>query len=169
MTDLPSFAAALVSEGVAPEHPNRMTRFGQLVGTWRVSGERLDEATGEWTARDFTWIVSWVMEGRAVEDLEVIEVDGQASTVAVAVRVYDPAAGVVRVSYFAPAANQFANLVAQGWRDGLRQDGTQNDERPIRWNFSEITDESYVFDGWVSDDDGATWKLVEHLEGTRLG
>ena len=168
MTEAPTFAKALVSEGVAPEHPNRMTRFGQLVGTWRVTGHRIDEGTGERTPRDFTWIVSWVMEGRAVEDLELADIDGQTSTVAVALRVYDPAAGLVRVSYFSPASNQYANLVAQGWRDGIRQDGTQNDERPIRWNFSEITGDSYAFDGWVSDDDGVTWKLVEHLDGVRL-
>jgi hypothetical protein len=121
VSDLPTFAEALVSDDVAPEHPNRMTRFGQLVGSWHVTGTRLDESSGDWTERAFTWIVSWVMEGRAIEDLEVVEVVGGASTVAVAVRVYDPAAGVVRVSYFAPVANRFANLVAQGWRDGVRR------------------------------------------------
>ena len=165
----PDFASALVSQAVAPEHPNRMTRFGQLVGSWQVRGRRLEESTGEWTGRDFIWIVSWVMGGRAIEDLEVVDGDDGPLTIAIAVRVYDPAAGLVRVSYVSPANNQYANLVAQGWRDGIRQDGSQNDERPIRWNFSEITDDSYVFDGWVSDDEGSTWKLVEHLEGTRLG
>ena len=168
MTEQPSFADALVSAGVAPEHPNRMTRFGQLVGTWQVRGTRLDEATGEWSDRSFTWIVSWVMGGRAIEDLEVIDVDGEPTTIAIAVRVYDPTAGLVRVSYFSPTSNQYANLAAQGWRDGIRQDGTQNDERPIRWNFSSITDDSYEWDAWTSDDDGATWKLVQHLDGVRL-
>ncbi|MHA7984897.1 hypothetical protein ACX9R5_03750 [Rathayibacter sp. CAU 1779] len=163
----PDFAGALISSAVAPEHPNRMTRFGQLVGSWRVVGRRLDE-DGAWVDRDFTWLVSWVMGGRAIEDIEVIRTQDGPLTVAVAVRVYDPAAGIVRVSYFSPANNQYANLVAQGWRDGIRQDGTQNDERPIRWNFSAISDDHYEFDGWVSDDEGATWTLVEHLEGTRI-
>lgn len=163
------FADALVSSGPSPEHPKRMTRFGQLVGSWHVRGRRLDEPTGEWRDRDFTWLVSWVMDGRAIQDLEVVEKDDREQTIAVAVRVYDPTAGIVRVSYFSPALNQYANLVAQGWRDGIRQDGTQNDERPIRWNFSEVSAQSYTFDGWVSDDDGVTWKLVEHLEGERLG
>ncbi len=162
------FAESLVSSGPSPEHPKRMRRFGRLVGSWHVVGRRLDEPTGEWEDRDFTWIVSWVMGGRAVEDIEVVDSGDGADTIAIAVRVYDPTAGLVRVSYFSPSNNQFANLVAQGWRDGIRQDGTQNDERPIRWNFSAITGESYVFDGWVSDDDGVTWKLVEHLEGERL-
>jgi hypothetical protein len=76
--------------------------------------------------------------------------------------------GAVRVTYAAPATNQFCSLVGVDWHDGIRQDGTQNDDRPIRWNFSAITERSYVWDGWVSDDDGANWKLVEHIEGTRL-
>lgn len=163
------FADALVSSGPSPQHPQRMTRFGQLVGCWHVRGRRLDESTGEWRDRDFAWLVSWIMDGRAIEDLEVVGSGGDAETLAVAVRVYDPAAGVVRVSYFSPALNQYANLVAQGWRDGVRQDGTQNDERPIRWNFSDISDGRYAFDGWVSDDGGSTWKLVEHLDGERIG
>jgi len=163
------FADALVSSGPSPEHPKRMTRFGQLVGSWHVRGRRLDEATGEWRTRDFTWLVSWVMDGRAIEDLEVVDSGRGPETLAVAVRVLDPTAGVVRVSYFSPALNQYANLVAQGWRDGIRQDGTQNDERPIRWNFSGVSEQSYTFDGWVSNDEGATWELVEHLEGERLG
>jgi hypothetical protein len=162
------FSDALVSSGPSPEHPKRMTRFGQLVGSWHVRGRRLEETTGEWRDRDFTWLVSWVMDGRAIEDLELVDSGKGPETVAVAVRVYDPTAGVVRVSYFSPALNQYANLVAQGWRDGIRQDGTQNDERPIRWNFSNVSEQSYTFDGWVSDDEGATWKLVEHLEGERL-
>ncbi|GAB3394660.1 hypothetical protein GCM10027568_25640 [Humibacter soli] len=164
----PQFADALISAGPSREHPKRMTRFGQLVGSWTVHGTRLDESTGEWFDRDFTWIVQWVMDGRAVEDLEVVDTAEGPVTAAIALRVHDPAAGLVRVSYFSPTTNQYANLVAQGWRDGIREDGSQNDGRPIRWNFSSITDESYEWDGWVSDDEGASWKLVEHLEGARL-
>jgi hypothetical protein len=167
-SDHKDFADALISAGPSPKHPKRMTRFGQLVGSWKVHGTRLDETTGEWSDRDFTWIVQWVMDGHAIEDLEAVDTADGRVTTAVALRVHDPSAGLVRVSYFSPATNQYANLVAQGWRDGIREDGSQNDGRPIRWNFSSITDESYEWDGWVSDDDGTTWKLVEHLEGVKI-
>lgn len=163
------FVAALVNDG--PQHPERMKRFGQLVGSWDVRGRRLDEAGGEWSERSFTFLVSWVLEGRGIQDLEVVTApDGSRTTLATALRVYDPSEGIVRISYFSPESNQYCNLVVSStWKGGIRQDGTQNDGRPIRWNFSDITDTTYVWDGWVSDDEGITWHLVEHLEGTRVG
>jgi len=166
------FADALLSDGPDKRYAARMRRFGRLVGTWDARGRRLDETTGEWHDRTFTWIVNYVLGGRAVQDIEVTPNAAKPDemvTVATALRVYDPVAGVNRVSYFSPEDNQYCNLVAIGWRDGIRQDGTQNDGRPIRWNFSAITDDTYVWDAWVSNDDGSTWELVGHIDGTRIG
>ncbi|HEY5221656.1 MAG TPA: hypothetical protein VIJ18_01185 [Microbacteriaceae bacterium] len=173
VTDNPpsDFARALITDGPTTKYPARMRRFGKLIGTWDARGRSLDEATGQWAERSFTWVVSFVLGGRAVQDVEVVpsaEDPSVSETVATALRVYDPVAGVVRVSFFSPAANQYANLVAIGWHKGIRQDGTQNDGRLIRWNFSEITRESYTWDGWVSSDDAATWLHVGHVDGTRI-
>lgn len=168
---LPGFADALITDGPAPGYPARMRRLGQLVGTWQVRGTRLNEDTGEWGDCSFTWIVSHVLDGRGLQDIEVVPSEtalGQYETIATALRIYDPVAGVVRVSYFSPVKNRYANLVAIGWRDGVRQDGTQNDGSLVRWNFSSIGPSSYVWDGWVSNDDGSTWEHVEHLEGARV-
>jgi hypothetical protein len=165
------FSHALITDAPTSHYPARLRRFGKLVGTWDARGRRLNEATGEWHERSFIWVVSFVLGGRAVQDVEVMpnaDDPNVAETTATALRVYDPAVGVVRVSYFSPAANQYANLVAIGWRNGIRQDGTQNDGRPIRWNFSSITRDSYVWDGWVSSDDAATWLHVDHVDGARI-
>lgn len=164
------FSNALVADHAAPRYAARLRRFGQLVGVWDAVGTRLDEASGEWAERRFTWVVSYILDGRGVEDVEV-EADpahpGKHRSVAAAMRVYDPVAGAVRVSYMSPARGEYCNLIAIGWRDGIRQDGTGTDGRPIRWNFSSLTGDSYVWDAWVSDDDGATWQLTEHVEGHR--
>lgn len=167
----PRFAEALIAAGPTPEYPGRMNRFGQFVGSWAAQGKRLDEVTGEWAEREFTWIVGFILDGRAVQDVEVIASSTNPSgfeTVATAVRVYDAHAGAWRVSYFAPTTGEYCNLVATAWRHGIRQDGTRTDGRAIRWNFTEITEESYTWEGWVSDDDGSTWRLIERNEGTRI-
>ena len=46
---------------------------------------------------------------------------------------------------------------------------SQTDGRPIRWNFSNITEESFEWDGWVSDDEGRTWWLEQHIDAKRTG
>ena len=165
------FAEALIADGPTPEYPGRMRRFGQLVGTWAVHGSKLDESTGEWAEREFTWIVQFVLDGRAVQDVEVEASTTHPSgfeTVATAVRVYDQLAGAWRVSYFAPTLGEYCHLVATPYRNGLRQDGTGTDGRPVRWNFTSITEDGYTWEGWVSDDEGTTWHLVEHNEGVRV-
>lgn len=168
---VPDFANALMAPGPTPEYPGRMRRFGQLVGTWAAKGSRLDEATNEWIERDFTWIVAFILDGRAVQDVEVVASDTHPSgfeTVATAVRVYDSLAGAWRVSYFAPTTGEYCHLVATPHRHGIRQDGTRTDGRSIRWNFTSITATSYKWEGWVSEDEGTTWVLVEHNEATRV-
>jgi hypothetical protein len=169
------FARALLSEGPVARYSASLTRFGQLVGSWDARGTRLDEATGEWTERHFTWIVAFILGGHGVQDLEVVQrsqdpkTTETAETIATALRVYDPVAGAVRVSFASPVSNQYCNLIAVDWHDGIRQDGTQNDGRPIRWNFTSIGDYHYSWEGWVSNDGGASWELVEHIDGTRIG
>jgi hypothetical protein len=118
--------------------------------------------------REFDYLVAWVLEGRAIQDLEVVtEPDGTRRTVAIGLRVADPQAGIARVSFFAPDSNEFASMIASTWRGGVRQDGSQNDGRPIRWNFTDIREDGYDWQGWVSDDEGVTWRLVEELHGVR--
>jgi len=173
MTTIPTprFDQALVSSDATPEYPERMKRFGRLVGSWNVKGHRLDESTGDWAEREFIWLMELILDGRAVQDVELVARDSHPSgfeTVATAIRVYDPFAGVWRVSYFAPVAGEYCHLVASPYRYGIRQDGTRTDGKAIRWNFTSITATSYKWEGWVSSDEGATWLLIEHNEATRI-
>lgn len=164
-------ADTLIASGPTADYPSRMRRFGQLVGSWAAKGSRFNEATGEWQVRDFIWVVDYILDGRAVQDVELEASTAHPSgfeTVATAVRVYDPHAGVWRVSYFAPTTGEYCHLVATPYRAGIRQDGTRTDGKLIRWNFTSITDKTYAWEGWLSDDEGATWRLIERNEGERV-
>ena len=165
-----AFARALISSGPTADHP-RMQLFGRLVGRWSAEVRFLDEASGAWSESEQEWIFAYTLGGRAVQDVLVTpdpahpdRLEGRGSTI----RVYDTALGAWRVSWFGAAAGDFCTLVATPHRrDGIRQDGTQTDGRPIRWNFSGITDDSFEWDGWVSDDEGRTWWLEQHIDATR--
>lgn len=164
-----SFADALISDAATERYPNRMSRFGRLVGRWNVHSRRMDEETGHWHESDFVWVVGFILDGKAVQDVALVATDDGYSTIATAVRVYDREMGAWRVSYFEPERGEYAHLVATAHkRDGIRQDGTRNDGLLIRWNFSKITDHSYRWESFVSEDEGTTWVLNEHNEGTRI-
>ncbi|AWB87478.1 hypothetical protein [Mycetocola zhujimingii] len=164
-----SFADALISDAATERYPNRMSRFGRLVGRWNVHSRRMDEATGNWHESDFVWVVGFILDGKAVQDVALTPTDGGFETIATAVRVYDRDMGAWRVSYFEPERGEYAHLVATAHkRDGIRQDGTRNDGLLIRWNFSKITDHSYQWESFVSEDEGTTWVLNEHNEGIRV-
>ncbi len=165
-----SFVNALLAAGPQSAHPDRMRLFGQLVGTWNVTNRLLDESTGEWSEASLVWTFAYVLDGRAVQDVLVRPDahDPDARTaLGTTVRVYDPQLGVWRVNWFGTASGDYCTLVASGHRDGIRQDGTQTDGRPIRWNFSAITADSFAWDGWVSNDEGATWWLEQHMDAVR--
>jgi len=166
---IPSFAEALVASGPTEKYPTRMNRFGRLVGRWSVHSRRLDEVTGEWNESEFVWVVGFILDGRAVQDVSLRATDAGYETIATAVRVYDPAMGAWRVSYFEPGRGEYCHLVATSYRsDGIRQDGTRNDGMLIRWNFSGITDDRYTWESFVSRDEGKTWELDEHNDGVRI-
>lgn len=169
MSDHPTFADALISDAATEQYPTRMDRFGRLVGTWNVHSRRLDEETGEWAESDFVWVVSFILDGRAVQDVSLAPQGDGYATIGTAVRVYDWMMGGWRVSYFEPERGEYAHLVATAHkRDGIRQEGTRNDGQLIRWNFSKITESTYVWESFVSHDEGKTWILCEHNDGVRV-
>lgn len=163
-------AGALISDAATPLYPARMRRFGRLVGTWDVTSRLLDENTGEWAEAALTWTFAYILDGRGVQDVISRRVDGDPATteaLGTTVRIYDPTLGVWRISWFGVTGGNYCSLMATGHGGGIRQDGTQTDGRPIRWNFSDITRDSFSWDGWVSNDDGATWWHEQHMDAVR--
>lgn len=165
------FTGALVAAGPTPLYAHRIATFGALVGAWSVTGKRRESADGDWADVAFEWRVAFILDGRGVQDVSTTgntDVPGGVETVSTAVRVYDPVLGAWRVSYVEPRRGEYAHLVATAHRDGIRQDGTRNDDKLIRWNFTRIADDTYAWESWVSDDEGDTWWLQAHNEGSRI-
>jgi hypothetical protein len=63
------FVGALVASGPTSNYPERMRRFGQLVGTWSIASRTLNEDTQEWSESELTWTFAYILDGRAVQDV----------------------------------------------------------------------------------------------------
>jgi hypothetical protein len=160
------FVDGLIAEGPAAEHAGELALFGRFVGEWQVDNRSLIESTAEWVESRFRWVFAWILDGRGVQDV-IVGAHGRAS--GTTLRIFDPALDAWRVYWFGVAGGDYCDLraVADG-PDGILLDGVQTDGRRIRWQFSGITADSFVWEGRVSNDGGASWWLEQHMDARRV-
>ena len=100
--------------------------------------------------------------------------DAEGTEVGATMQVWDTKSGVWRIT--SSGVNGEATLLTgSAYGDtGIRQEGVERtaanpDGRAIRWNFGEITADSFEWDGWVADAaDGPNWEQEQHLVATRV-
>ncbi len=136
--------------------------FGPLLGDWRVRNRSLDEATGEWHEVEFTWSFARTLDGRGVQDVIVLDGGAVAGTT---VRAWDADREVWRVAWFGVRGRHFSTHVARASDGGIRLEGTGEDGRALRWEFGELTDSGFVWEGRVETADG--WLLEQRMDAVR--
>lgn len=153
----------LPADGPDPDLGDAADLYGRLIGSWDIDNRESDESTGEWHRDKRECHVRWVLGGRVVQDLWGSPERGFGTTV----RAYDAELGAWRVHWFAPYYNGFCVLTGSPDGDRIRQEGTQQDGRPIRWSIVDITPDTFTWRGEISDDGGKTWRLEQEMKGTR--
>ncbi|GAA5032484.1 hypothetical protein ACFQRL_04450 [Microbacterium fluvii] len=166
------FADVLLAAGPAADLPADHDVFGRLVGSWRVRNRYRASAESEWAESERDWIFSWVAGGRAIQDVIVGSDRGDEPVIAgTTIRAFDPRIGAWRVNWFGTLHANYGALIARAHgADSIRQDGselTPDGEIPLRWNFSDITADTFAWDGWSSADGGRTWWLEQHMDAVR--
>jgi len=175
MTSTDVFLEALVSSQRSAELGGADDIFSFLIGSWEVEAvlyddrERPKKRKGEVHA-------SWVLEGRAIQDLFIfprrsdrsssapVEGDRYSTTI----RTYDRKLKAWRVVFINPAAEETsAQLVARREGDGIEMEGKLSDGTPIRWRYMTVTPTSFHFTAEKVKPDGKTWQLYLELFGTR--
>ena len=69
-----------------------------------------------------------------------------------------------QIQWTDPVTQSYLSMIGRGEGNDIVQLGKSPDGNPIRWSFSQITADSFVWRGEVSLDGGATWRLdVEFL------
>jgi hypothetical protein len=160
---------ALQADGPFPEHADKLMLFGRLVGSWDIEGRFLDEEGNVITERTGEWHFGWVLEGRVIQDVLIVparegrEPGQQSRSYDTAIRVYDPGIDGWRVHVVAPVYGATVNLIAREHNDEIWLEGLGPENKPVRWTFSEFSDERVRWQGFVSNDDGSTWIRDEEI------
>jgi hypothetical protein len=106
----------------------------------------------------------WILGGRAIQDLWGGPAeDGFGTTI----RCYDRGLDAWRVGWYGPRLGSYCTLVGRRQGDMIMQEGSGEDGRPIRWTFNDITADSFVWRGEISDDGGATYRLEQEMHARR--
>jgi hypothetical protein len=171
----PAFLEALPSDGPAPELAGVDNIFGWLIGSWEIDAV-LYGAAGEVQKSRGEIHASWVLEGRAIQDLFIFPrradrhsgVPAQGDRYATTIRTYDRSLKVWRITFINPAAEETsAQLIARRNGNDIVMDGKLTDGTPIRWRYGEITATSFHYSAEKMRLSDKSWHLYLELFGKR--
>jgi hypothetical protein len=83
-------------------------------------------------------------------------------------RVWDPGIQAWRVTYINPVNGQRDELIGRRSGNDIVQIGTHADGTPIRWSFTEISENSFHWLGEALGPDGKSWKLEGEFRARRI-
>ena len=166
---------ALRAEGPFAGHTDALMQFGRLIGSWDIEGRFFDEDGNVIRESTGEWHFGWVLEGRVIQDVIISpplvgrDPDDQSKAYDTAIRWYDPKMDAWRVTVVAPIYGVVVNLVAREHGDAIWLEGPGPDGRPVRWTFSEFSEQRVRWQGFVSNDGGGTWTRDEEIILRRRG
>jgi hypothetical protein len=175
MTIQQGFLDALVSPRRAPELADVDDIFGFLIGSWELDAVLYD-SKGQTQRSKGEIHASWVLEGRAMQDLFIFPrradrtagVPAQGDRYATTIRTYDRTLQAWRVNFINPAADETsAQLIARRKEEGIEMEGKLSDGAPIRWRYVTIEPTSFHYTAERLLRDHDTWQLYLELFGTR--
>ena len=165
---------ALHATGPIPEHDAKMMLFGQFVGSWEFDWIGYDERGKTRTARG-EWHFSWVLEGRAVQDVWIAparslraETGPDKGEYGTTIRFYEPASDTWRVVWVGPVYGNVRVFTAREIGEEIVIEGTNCEGKPLRWIFSQITPNDFHWRSRLERDPGA-WVTLEEMDVRRLG
>jgi hypothetical protein len=163
----------LMADGPDPAYHDELMLFGRLVGSWDVVGTNLTPDGEPLAANRGEWHFAWALRGRAIIDILISpplaeHVEGEPFfEYGPTIRVYDPSMQAWRVTFNPTGSIGTIKLIARPDGNGILMEGRLPDDTPTRWTFSEISEDSFVWQERDSHDDGETWVLSEEIRATR--
>jgi hypothetical protein len=165
----------LAASARSPDIQEAMDLYGWLIGSWELEVVGYDD-TGEVTHTTGEAHFAWVLEGRAVQDVFINPRRSDrgpdspkfANWFGTTIRIFDPSIQAWRVNWFNPHDGIRAELIGRRRGNQIVQEGTFPDGTPIRWTFSEISEDSFRWRGERLEGDGKTWRLQVEFCASRI-
>jgi hypothetical protein len=164
----------LWAEGPHPDHADKLMLFGRLVGSWDIKARFFDRDGNVTIERDAEWHFDWILEGRGVQDVLIsprVEQRGttgkSAGEYGTTVRLYDPKVDAWHVTWNAPIYGANVQLIAREVDGDIVLEGRGPRGDRYKWVFADITDSTFLWRGYKSDDEGRTWVFDEEMRAVR--
>ncbi len=170
-----AFLDALGASGAATDRVSRMDLYGRFIGSWDLEVTQFPD-DGTVRRRKGEWHFGWVLEGRAIQDVWVVPPRGElrhgdamanVNSCGTTLRVYDPRIDAWQVQWSDPVTQSFLQMIGRPEGDDIVQLGTRADGQLVRWRFSEITLNSFLWRGETSADGGVSWRMVTEFTARR--
>jgi hypothetical protein len=165
-----SLAEALHAASAYEPLAEQLRLFGQFVGAWDLEWHGLDRTSSPIVVSGELHF-GWILDGRAVQDVWRVPVDGADSAGMRAfhgttIRFYDPRIGAWRSTWIDPLNGRVRRFVGRPVGDSIVLDGLDAD--PLeRWSFRDITPDSFRWIGEQSTDGGRTWTVEDEMYARR--
>jgi hypothetical protein len=162
---------ALKAMGPHPSLGDEAKLFGRLVGTWEVEYTDFSK-DGKVSHRSGELIVGWVMDGRVIQDLWIVNPSGarKERELYADLRYFDPKSRTWPAIFIDPEHASVARFTSDPEGDGRIVLDTQDfNGKETRWSINDIRPNSFVWREEESSDGGKTWGLLAQHQMKRRG
>lgn len=163
-------ATALGATGPNPSLGDQAKVLGRLVGTWNVQYTDFMK-DGTTLHRTGKFVVGWIMDGRALQDLWIVDRWGKHKDREVYsdVLYFDGKSRTWHAIFVDPQIGSVATFTASKVEsDRLMLESRDLDSGETRWSFNDIRSDSFIWRDQGSSDGGKTWKLRSEYHMERL-
>jgi hypothetical protein len=170
------FIDALVSSGPAQELADADDLFGFLIGSWDIDAI-LHNADGETQKTQGEVHASWVLEGRAIQDLFIfprradraVGTPARRDRYATTIRTYDRTRQVWKVNFVNPADDETsARLIARRRESMIEMEGRLFGGTPVRWRYDSVTPTSFHYRADKLMNHAGQWRTHLEIFGARM-
>jgi hypothetical protein len=172
LTD-PRLEMVTTLEAMSP-HPSlgdQAKVLGRLVGTWDVEYTDFSK-DGNAIHRTGEFIVGWVMDGRAIQDVWIVDPSGTRKDreVYTDLHYFDPKTRTWHATFVDPEHASVARFTGGAVGDDRFVLETQDmGSKETRWSFNDIRPDSFVWRDEASSDGGTTWRLQSEYHMKKRG